>query len=162
MTKNLLIVRHAKSDWNVGIDQDFFRSLAPKGVERAVSTFTDLKNKISKPEIIITSPAIRAYSTAVIFNTVFQMDASKIELAPDFYECGVNSILERIKKTDDKVNRIAIFGHNYDFTFLLNQLLGKDIGTLKTCGYAYLQFEIDSWADILKKQAELLCVDMIE
>jgi phosphohistidine phosphatase len=162
MVKNVLIVRHAKSDWNVGIDQDFFRSLAPKGVERALTTFNDLKTKIPVPQLIISSPAIRAYSTAVIFNSVFEMDAQKIQLEPKFYECGVKEIIRKIQETDNEIDRIAIFGHNYDFTFLISQFLGKDIGTLKTCGYAYLKFNTDSWKNILKEHAELLCVDMIE
>ena len=62
--KQLLIVRHAKSDWgNAGIS-DFNRPLNERGIINASLMGKRLKVKGILPNALISSPALRAITTA--------------------------------------------------------------------------------------------------
>ena len=64
--KKLYIIRHAKSSWSDMSLDDFDRPLNKRGKANAPVMGTRFKNKGVKPDIIISSPAKRAISTAKI------------------------------------------------------------------------------------------------
>jgi len=61
--RQLLILRHGKSDWAVDVD-DFYRPLKKRGVESAQKIGHWLSGQSLFPDIIISSPARRALATA--------------------------------------------------------------------------------------------------
>ena len=56
----LLIMRHAKSDWGVGLASDRERPLAPRGVKAAKRMGKFLTKANAAPDLILSSPAVRA------------------------------------------------------------------------------------------------------
>ena len=58
--KTLILVRHAKSDWNDPFLSDFERTLNSRGMQDAPEMAKRFMNRGVMPELIITSPAVRA------------------------------------------------------------------------------------------------------
>ena len=58
--------------------------------------------------------------------------------------------LESITGTDDSINSLMIFGHNPDFTDLVNQFLKEPLSDIPTSGTVKLEFSCDSWKKIDK------------
>ena len=83
--KTLTIVRHAKSDWGNDTLHDVYRPLNERGYMDAQVIAKQISKKIEKPDYWLTSPAIRAYSTALIFANVFKFDTEKIVFKQKIY-----------------------------------------------------------------------------
>ena len=64
--KKLYIIRHAKSDWSDDTLKDFDRPLNKRGLKNAPFMGSLLKNKNINPDLILSSPALRAITTAEI------------------------------------------------------------------------------------------------
>jgi phosphohistidine phosphatase len=76
--KTLILVRHAKSDWGNDTITDVLRPLNERGYSDAQILAKQLAQKIAPPQYWLTSPAIRAYSTAMIFANAFNYDVEKL------------------------------------------------------------------------------------
>ena len=77
--KQLTIVRHAKSSWEAGILNDYDRVLNTRGHEEAKTMSGLLKQKNIIPQYLISSTAIRAFTTATYFSTALDIDIADIE-----------------------------------------------------------------------------------
>ena len=65
--KKLFLIRHGKSSWSNPDLQDFDRPLNKRGIRDAPFMAKMLVGKGVKPDLIVTSPANRAISTAKQF-----------------------------------------------------------------------------------------------
>ena len=66
-SKILLLVRHAKSSWEIGTLSDFERSLNERGKKDAPMMAKRLIDKKIKIDAFVASPAKRAKKTAELF-----------------------------------------------------------------------------------------------
>jgi phosphohistidine phosphatase len=149
-SKMLHIVRHAKSSWDYENVSDFDRPLKPKGIVNAYEMARRMKIRNSLPLMIITSPANRAFHTALIFARVIELSFEQFRVDPDLYGADVDTLYHKIKNFDDKFHSIMIFGHNPEFTNLAN-FLGKDpIDEVPTCGMVSILFDTDKWKEVGK------------
>ena len=78
--KTIYIVRHAKSSWEYQEIKDMDRPLKKRGINDAYLVSSILKEKILKPDAFITSSAIRALSTAVVFCNNFGFPLSRLKI----------------------------------------------------------------------------------
>lgn len=157
--KKLFIVRHAKSSWDFPELDDYDRPLNKRGKKNAPQMGRRLANRGIKPQLIITSPAKRAASTARRIAKELSFPKSEILKEPLFYHGTNKNIIEILQKQNDDMNEIMIFGHNPGLTDLTNYLSGANIYNIPTCGVAEIDFEIRSWADIDKKKGTLVYLD---
>ena len=75
-----------------------------------------------RPDIVITSPAQRAQSTAQIISNEIEFDGKGITVNEHLYLDGKEQILQAVKQVDDRYDTVFIFGHNPDMTELANSL----------------------------------------
>jgi phosphohistidine phosphatase len=148
--KVLYIVRHAKSSWDYDNIADVDRPLKVKGIKSAYEIARNIKLKDNLPELILSSPANRALHTAMIFTRVFDLPSRIVQIDEGLYESSVSHCISKIKETDDAVNTLMVFGHNPDFTDLVNQFLDESLTDLPTAGAVKLNFSSDSWKKIEK------------
>src|SRR5579885_845 len=115
--KTLIMVRHAKSDWGNETITDISRPLNSRGYSDAQILAKQLAQKIAPPQLWLTSPAIRAYSTALLFAEAFNCDIQKLVLNKKIYEASVKT-LQGIVTTEisDDIETAFMFGHNPGFT----------------------------------------------
>lgn len=148
--KHLYIVRHGKSDRDFVDVPDYDRPLKERGIIDSYKMASILVQKKITPQLIITSPAIRAMHTAIIFARIFKFPLKKVVVNDTLYMSSANKYLEIIKETDNSIDSLMIFGHNPSFTDLANYFLHDKIEEIPTSGVVGIKFENDSWSNISK------------
>ena len=146
--KNLYLTRHAKSSWgNPGL-ADIDRPLNGRGKKAAPLMGKLIVDKGEKPELLLSSPANRAFSTAKAFAEEMGLHETDILIKDTIYGAGVHQLLELVHNQDDLHSSVMIFGHNPTFTSFGNMLSGENIMNIVTCGVVRIDFEFSSWKTI--------------
>lgn len=149
--KTLLLVRHANA-LHESTKKDFERQLSPSGLNEALLMANKVKEAGHIPQLIISSEAARAKSTAIIFADTFGLPAPQTQMA--IYEGNEKKLLSIINKFPDEVDSIALVGHNPHICNLLFLLTGKHVD-VPTCTVALLSFEFNEWEAISRNTADL-------
>ena len=146
--KNLYLTRHAKSSWsNPGLG-DIDRPLNGRGKKAAPLMGKLIVDKGEKPELLISSPANRAFSTAKVFASAMGLHETDVLIKDTIYGAGVHQLLNLVQDVDDLYNSIMLFGHNPTFTSFGNMVSGENIMNIVTCGVVRIDFEFSSWKNI--------------
>ncbi|MBL8016029.1 MAG: histidine phosphatase family protein [Ignavibacteria bacterium] len=154
--KNLILVRHAKSSWDDAGLSDMERPLNKRGRHDAPMMGRILAEKGEKPDLIISSPAKRALSTAKRIADELGYDRSSIKINNSLYMADNDDFFSVIRDVKDKVSRLMIFSHNYGITDFANHITGESISNIPTCGIVKAELDMDSWTDILNTKGKLL------
>ncbi len=154
--KELVLVRHAKSDWGNESLKDIDRHLNERGYEDAYLLSKWYEKNKTMPDLIISSTATRALNTALIFARALDFNMANFVLEKDIYESKAATLLAVIKKQNDAKKTIMLFGHNPGVTDFFNGL-SNDVyfDNIPTCGIVSLGFETDSWKDISAENSKL-------
>ena len=153
--KTLVLVRHAKSSWDNQSGGDAERKLNKRGKQDAPFMGKLIADKGIVPELIYSSPAKRARTTAKFFAEALNYPKEKIDLRDLIYDRGPRHIIMMINETSDDLNTIMLFGHNPDQTSMLNSLAGENVFNVPTCGVACIDFDIESWSEVGDKPGKL-------
>jgi phosphohistidine phosphatase len=146
--KVLHVVRHAKSAWDVDGVADIDRSLKSRGIRKAYEISRKLKLSNQVPQKIVSSPADRALHTAVIFARVFEYPLAQLEINNVLYESSTEKILDFIRAFNDEYISVMIFGHNPEFTDLVNNFIKSPLDNIPTAGVVTLKFGSANWKGI--------------
>ncbi len=158
--KQLLIVRHSKSDRNDPSLKDFDRPLNSRGEKNAPEMAQRLVIQELIPQQLVSSPALRALSTARHFAKVLKIDLDEIVKEPAIYEASANKLLSVINKLDNRWNFTAIFGHNPGLSEIAEQLTGNpELYNLPTTGMALIEFPVDEWKMVSSGTGKVLLYD---
>jgi len=145
---NLFLCRHAKSSWSEPGLADKERPLNERGKFDAPLMGEKLKNKQESPDLIISSPAKRAYKTAKIIAEKLDYDIKNIEIENELYMAGTNDFIEVLTKCSSKHKSIMLFSHNYGITDFANYISNSNIGSIPTCGIVKISFTFKNWEDL--------------
>ncbi|MNK04683.1 2,3-bisphosphoglycerate-dependent phosphoglycerate mutase [compost metagenome] len=159
MAKQLIIVRHAKSDWGDFNLKDFDRPLNHRGHKNAPEMAERFVAKDIKPDTIVSSPALRALTTAKYFASGWKLEADQLNTNAAIYEASIKTLLKVINEFDDKFTSIALFGHNPGLTDLVNYLTDEYITNMPTCSVAIIEFPFDEWKLISGNTGNLVLFD---
>ena len=153
---DLVLVRHAKSEHDDYVQHDMLRHLSAKGYREAGEMARQWQELGNRAGLLVSSPAIRAFTTAQIFAMTFGVKADGIRLSADIYEAGVPSLMKVVCSLPDDHPRVMMFGHNPGFTLLVNHLCGPVIDHLPTAGLAHIRLDISSWQEGVGGSGRLL------
>ena len=145
--KELILLRHAKSSWDNNLD-DINRPLTEKGVNRIINISKASRKFFLDIDVVYSSPAIRAISTAIITSSVLKINFSKMKINENLYSFNSQNILSFIKSIDNKFNRVLCVGHNPAFTEVANLLGNKELIHLPTAGWVKFKLNELDWKDI--------------
>ena len=154
--KTLILIRHGKSSWAYPDLEDFYRPLKPRGINNSFSIGEELVNRDIFPDLILSSPAIRAMNTAIIIARKLDFPLQRIRANEGIYETSTYNLLQLISNVEDSIDTLMVFGHNPSFTSLVNQLQDEVLYNLPTCGVFAIELPIDSWSDIGEKKGKKL------
>ena len=143
--KTIYLVRHAKSDWGNASTGDFDRTLNERGMKAAPFMAARLKQKGILPELLISSPAIRALTTAELFSETIGYPEENILQRIEIYRGGVLDLLKIVQQIPDTCESAMLFGHNPTLTEFSNLLAGSYIESMVTCGLVKIELDIVSW-----------------
>jgi phosphohistidine phosphatase len=138
--KKIYLLRHAKSSNRQGLE-DIDRPLNETGYTEAYTIANKLLESDEAPEIIISSPAVRAYSTALIFGRVLYVS---VIIDQRLYEIPVKELENVITNMNNDYKSVMLVGHNPSFSQLAASL-NSGIEHIPTTGIIRFDFEIDSW-----------------
>jgi phosphohistidine phosphatase len=159
MTHELLLLRHAKSDWSVEMD-DFSRPLKKRGRRAAKKIGRWLHEQNLIPDAILCSPAMRTLATAQRVCRQLDIDESTIIFDPCIYEATAQTLLDLLK-TNSHERRVLLIGHNPGLEDLLVKLIPDSVPLsangkcLPTAALAHLSFE-GNWTELTDGCAKLL------
>lgn len=154
--KELIFVRHAKSDWASEFLQDIDRPLGERGYRDAYFLSEWYHKNVKTPAFILSSTATRAMSTALIFARAIDFDMAHFKLEKRIYETSTDRLIYLIREQNNTYDSIMLFGHNPTFTDVCNEL-SDDLffDNIPTCAIASFKFEVQSWAEIGTKKGKL-------
>ncbi|MFI5219314.1 MAG: SixA phosphatase family protein [Bacteroidia bacterium] len=152
--KTIILLRHAKSSWKFPELKDSDRPLNKRGLKDAPLMGKVLKSLQITPDLIITSPAVRAMTTANMIAQEFDFKENQILVKPSLYLESKSEILKEINKIDDLYNTVFLVSHNPGLTDLANDLSGESIDNIPTAGAMAIQFDCNSWTEVEKSKSK--------
>lgn len=146
--KRLFLIRHAKSSWSDPDLRDFDRPLNKRGKHDAPVMGARLARHKVKPDLILASPARRAFKTAKVMASEIGCPSKKIQTDKAIYLADVPTLMNVLRKIDSACETVFLFGHNPGLTMLANFLTNDHIDNIPTCGIFCINFEIASWREV--------------
>jgi phosphohistidine phosphatase len=145
--KTLFLVRHAKSSRNDPSLPDRDRPLDERGKQDAPKMGKRLARRGAKPDLLVSSPALRALTTARLIAEAVGHERKDIVVDDRLYASSPDALLAVIRGLDKKLNRVMLVGHNPEFTDLAHRL-SSDIIDMPTCAVAEFNFDTKEWSDV--------------
>ena len=108
----LVLMRHAKSDWNADYWQDFDRPLSKRGHRDAARMSKWLAKQGLKSVSLISSTALRARETSEYLISGLALHPSNCSLEEKLYACDRGTILDIVKAQSRQSSRCIIVAHN--------------------------------------------------
>ena len=93
-TRRLTLVRHAKSDWSLPGQQDWDRVLNKRGQQDAPEMARRLRSRKLKPDLMLSSPAVRALTTASVMARELRVPAERIAADERLYLADPAAIVQ--------------------------------------------------------------------
>lgn len=127
MSRELLVLRHGKSDWTTDAPTDFERPLARRGRKAVKRMGRWLREQGLVPDHIVSSPAKRAEQTTLRACKFAQIAAPQVTWERRIYEADVPELLEVLAGCPQDKKRVMIVGHNPGFEDLVDYLGGEQV-----------------------------------
>jgi len=144
--KTLLILRHAKSSWSHDALPDHDRPLNKRGERDAPRMGELLLDHGLVPDLIISSTATRARTTATIVAETcgFQHD---IVFSDSLYLSGLPTYESMLRQISDNHQCVMVVGHNPEMEAMVEALTGR-YQRMPTAALAQVTLEIESWSEL--------------
>jgi phosphohistidine phosphatase len=157
--KTLYILRHAKSSWKFEDLSDHDRPLNKRGRADAPMIGQELASRDVKPDLIISSPAVRAITTATLVGKEIDYEPDEILVDDRVYGADKQELMEIVQQAPAEVDKLMLIGHNEAITEFANMLAPEPVASIPTAGVVALRFDCDNWGEISRNNAELLFFD---
>lgn len=157
--KTLTILRHAKSSWDSPSLADSERPLNKRGERDAPVMARRIQESGIRPSLILSSPAVRAWTTARIVAKALGYPLEFLQREKDLYLASLDRILDVIVAQDNGFNNLMIVGHNPGLTVFVNYLQPGLTSNLPTAGVVSVSIERDDWNLFERPKTELLLHD---
>ncbi len=144
----LTLIRHAKSSWNQAKLSDFERPLNERGLRDAPRMAARVLELLGRPDRIVTSPAVRALTTAQCFAGVLELGAHNLQTSARIYDASVSTLFKQVRDLDDADRHVMMFGHNPGFSQLAQQLAPCPFDDMPTCAVVQIVLAANSWGDV--------------
>jgi phosphohistidine phosphatase len=154
--KSLLLVRHAKSSHSFGVSSDFDRPLNDRGFRDATEMGKKLFKNKTQIDLFVSSPALRAKTTAELFADEYNRNMKEILYAPALYNAGTEDFSDTIRGIADVYQHIALFSHNPGITDFASSLIENHFTQMSTCSVFAVSAAVDSWKDFTKSEKSFL------
>jgi phosphohistidine phosphatase len=163
MSRQLILLRHAKSSWESEAETDFERPLAKRGIKSLKIIGKWLNQHHVSPDLIISSTATRARQTIEPMVDYMDYAARSIQWSDEVYMAGKNELLKIITAADPDINQLMLVGHNPGIEDLLLYLCQDNVEltsggkVMPTCTVAILSTN-KKWHDFSEKCCQLVSI----
>ena len=129
--KTIYFIRHAKSSWKDPLLKDFDRPLNSRGKRDAPFMAERLKYFKVKPDLILSSPALRAKKSAQIIAKTLEC---QITYEPKLYESSIETYVQILHGLNNDINTLFIVAHNPEITLMCEWLTDAILCNIPTFG----------------------------
>ena len=157
--KTLTLVRHAKSSWKDSGLSDRERPLNKRGERDAPVMGKRAAAAGLRPSQIISSPAVRAWTTAKIFAKALNYPIEFLQREDGLYLASLDNFLDVVATQDPAFNNLMLFAHNPGLTDFANYFVPGITYNLPTAGFVSVNLDCDDWMLYDRPQAELIVYD---
>jgi phosphohistidine phosphatase len=156
-TRRLTLLRHGKAQPIDACAEDFERVLTRRGCIQAREMASRIVHRDLIPDLILVSPAERAWATAEIVAEVCELDAKQVQCARELYLATPEATWRLLKRRDDRLHHIMICGHNPGLSQIASRL-GPKPGPkeLATAGIASAVW-LDAHWETIEPEAAVSC-----
>lgn len=147
-SKQLVLLRHAKSSWDDADLDDFDRPLAPLGERAATRMGRYLREHDVIPELVLCSSAVRTRQT---LERLELPEATRIEVVDDLYGAPPVVVLDRVRHVDDHIASVMVIAHNPGLHETVASLVDRRSDApaeFPTAALAVLRLPIERWLDL--------------
>ncbi len=137
----LVVVRHAKSDWDVPAD-DRHRPLAARGRRQAPATGRWLAEQEYAVQLAVVSPARRARQTWELVSAELSGEVRTL-VEEAAYTFDGEDLFDLVRTLPAELGCVALVGHNPAVEELVERLTGRAV-PLPTSAVAVI--ELESWS----------------
>lgn len=148
--RHLILLRHAKSSWDHPGLADIERPLNKRGQRDAPIMGQRLRERNLQINRIVSSPAVRALTTARTIAAELGYADTAIRKRQDLYLASPRSIVNCLVDEAEDCATVILVGHNPGMTELANLLSDARIDNIPTCGMFAVDFDCNSWEEILR------------
>jgi len=157
--KRLTLIRHAKSSWANGGLEDHARPLNDRGFRNATEMGRRLAAREVYPDLLVSSSALRALSTARIIAEALGRDPGSVQCEKRLYLASVAEMLDVLADVPGEVDHAMLFWHNPGITEAVEILFGLPLSNVPTCGVISADFDLDVWSRIGETQGTEVLYD---
>jgi phosphohistidine phosphatase len=149
VSKELYLLRHAKSSWGDASVSDRQRGLNNRG-QRDAPRMGRALAALLEPQAACVSPALRAQLTLGGLQDGWpELQACEHQTEEALYTFSVDELVTFIRAQDDNSDSLFLIGHNPGLTDLVNWVCGVTVlANLATAGFAHLSLAISSWSEL--------------
>ena len=161
-TKQLLLLRHAKSSWDDPDLIDFDRPLSGRGLKAAPLVGRELASQGWLPDLALVSPALRSRDTWRLVSAELPAK-TPAKFVQALYEASAADVLAKVRQANAATSSLLVLGHNPGLEEFARRLAGagSDAAALKkleekfpTAALARFVFDGD-WARLALGDARL-------
>jgi len=144
MSRTLLLMRHAKSSWKQSDLPDHERPLKRRGESDAYAVAEAMRRVRLAPDLIVTSTAVRARSTA---KRVLHAFGGNIEMIQDgrLYDAMPSAYLHVMKDIPSESQTALIIGHNPAISDFCTLIADRQV-KLRTADVVQIELPIPDWS----------------
>lgn len=150
----LLLMRHAKSDWDAAFEADRDRPLNQRGRSAAKTMGLAIAGAGKIPDRVVTSPALRAVTTAEL--AILAGDwQTECEIEEAIYGGGPDGLIEAVRLHGPGTERLMVVGHQPTMSMVVSRLIGGGSLRFPTAAIAGLLIPSPGWGALDNSLGEL-------
>jgi phosphohistidine phosphatase len=154
-TRRLTLLRHGKAEPVDAHPEDYERALSHRGSIEAQEMATRLVHRNLIPDLILVSPAERAWATAEIIASTCELDARQVQCARELYLASPEKTWGLLAHRAASLRHIMICGHNPGLSQIASRLGPKpERRELPTAGIATAVWHNAEWASLQPESAD--------
>lgn len=158
--KRLTLFRHAKSSWSDPELPDNERPLSSRGERDAPAMAARLSARGERPDVILTSHAMRATATARAIAEVLSCPDHAIRVDRRLYLAPAERLLEVLREQHDGDGHVLVVGHNPGLTDAANRLVPTfGVDNVPTSGVVAITMDAECWPQLAPSVCRLLFYD---
>ena len=144
LSRILIAMRHAKSDWSDGSLSDHDRPLNKRGCRDAPRMAHWLDDLSFVPDLILSSTSERTRQTAALMRQEWKRDPV-VSYTPSLYLAGPDAITKAIRSDGCDAKRLMVLAHNPGIAHFVSVLAGQQLD-MPTAAIAVFQVAAEDWS----------------
>jgi phosphohistidine phosphatase len=147
--KQLTLIRHGTAEPALGGQPDWDRALEARGIRDAQKMGKHLRGKHAKPDLFLSSPAVRALVTAQHIAHELGLPPTSIQKRERLYLASPKDLLALLCELGGTAQQLWLVGHNPGISEFADRLSSeRRIDNMPTCAIVQMEFDFQEWRDL--------------